>query len=449
VQQAGTSTTGNAGGDKKTPDQGSAQQSEGAGGQNETLGLYPDLTNLKGEWEIVSVEGDGDFQWQARKAGDRIYIPIVSLQAGADQTLYRPHYTISPLKTPKEVDVTSWLDNLFVTQHGLYQLEGDKLTLCMAPYQEPRPKQFATVPGKSTLFVLKRIASQDELAERPFGPVFERVLTDPQSVRERAALNLGSSEFIALPAGIELKTRNDSPGYREALNWTRVNQMDLVTSITLAANGRISRALLGADLLVIPVANEQWDKATSRDVVLQLNRAIQEFGFISEAPELTTDGTLPATFFIQTRNNLNGILQITGFTGNPRGVKIRYKLVQNAGSKTAAAPSPTSDASTKAPDVGARAADLQARLVAAEQIMSFSERDKALAIIAQDAARDGDATIAHRALDKITAFTARDAAALEAARALAKAGQRADAIELAKMITSFVERDKALKELAQ
>ena len=39
-------------------------------------------------------------------------------------------------------------------------------------------------------------------------------------------------------------------------------------------------------------------------------------------------GTMPAYWF-ETRDGLKGILQITGFTENPRGVKIRYKLVQN------------------------------------------------------------------------------------------------------------------------
>ena len=37
---------------------------------------------------------------------------------------------------------------------------------------------------------------------------------------------------------------------------------------------------------------------------------------------------MPAYWF-ETRSGLKGILQITGFTDNPRGVKIRYKLVQN------------------------------------------------------------------------------------------------------------------------
>jgi hypothetical protein len=36
---------------------------------------------------------------------------------------------------------------------------------------------------------------------------------------------------------------------------------------------------------------------------------------------------LPVTYVFETRRGLGGVLQITGFTDNPRGVKIRYKLV--------------------------------------------------------------------------------------------------------------------------
>jgi hypothetical protein len=35
------------------------------------------------------------------------------------------------------------------------------------------------------------------------------------------------------------------------------------------------------------------------------------------------------TVLIRTRAGRYGLLQITGFTENPRGVKLRYKLVQS------------------------------------------------------------------------------------------------------------------------
>src|ERR1019366_2882767 len=40
-------------------------------------------------------------------------------------------------------------------------------------------------------------------------------------------------------------------------------------------------------------------------------------------------GTDDYLYTFQTDDGQSGVLQITGFTENPRGVKIRYKLVQN------------------------------------------------------------------------------------------------------------------------
>ncbi len=36
------------------------------------------------------------------------------------------------------------------------------------------------------------------------------------------------------------------------------------------------------------------------------------------------------TFGFKNRDGRLGLLQVTGFTDNPRGVRVRYKLVQNA-----------------------------------------------------------------------------------------------------------------------
>ena len=40
------------------------------------------------------------------------------------------------------------------------------------------------------------------------------------------------------------------------------------------------------------------------------------------------EGALPATFAFQTRKGDLGILQVIRFTEEPRGMRIRYKLVQ-------------------------------------------------------------------------------------------------------------------------
>jgi hypothetical protein len=48
-----------------------------------------------------------------------------------------------------------------------------------------------------------------------------------------------------------------------------------------------------------------------------------------------------ATWFFKTRKGSIGLLQITGFTENPRGVKIRYKLVQSGGGPQITLPTKT------------------------------------------------------------------------------------------------------------
>ncbi len=46
-----------------------------------------------------------------------------------------------------------------------------------------------------------------------------------------------------------------------------------------------------------------------------------------DAPALQTWGKLPSTWVFRTREGGLGLLQITGFTEKPRGVKLRYKMV--------------------------------------------------------------------------------------------------------------------------
>ncbi len=96
----------------------------------------------------------------------------------------------------------------------------------------------------------------------------------------------------------------------------------------------------------LPVETSDWDNALASVVLAHATNlpSIQEP--VKNTPEffkmtvllISEDGVLPKTFIFHTRAGNSGILQITGFTENPRGVKIRYKLVQNdAESKPAAA----------------------------------------------------------------------------------------------------------------
>ena len=126
------------------------------GAPDTTPGAPPDLASLKGEWKVASVEGDGVFRWQKIGPGDTVRIDNVSLKPGDSLEAIRDYYVVSPLKDPKELDVTFWGGKQFETQHGIYQLSGYTLTLCMAPRGAARPAKLAAESG-STLIVLQRV----------------------------------------------------------------------------------------------------------------------------------------------------------------------------------------------------------------------------------------------------------------------------------------------------
>ena len=105
--------------------------------------------------------------------------------------------------------------------------------------------------------------------------------------------------------------------------WIRTNGLDVVAT----ESSKNIPVLLGVDLVLAPAPTNGWDIITAADVgqnwtlMQQEPRQEQMFG----APPGQS-----GTFLFQTREGGMGILQITGFSDNPPGVKIRYKLVQNA-----------------------------------------------------------------------------------------------------------------------
>jgi len=78
--------------------------------------------------------------------------------------------------------------------------------------------------------------------------------------------------------------------------------------------------LIGSGLKAIPVTPEQWDTLPSEVV-----KVLSQVGLTTSSEMNAKE--FPATFFFKTREGGVGILQITGFTDKPKGVKIRYKMV--------------------------------------------------------------------------------------------------------------------------
>lgn len=113
---------------------------------------------------------------------------------------------------------------------------------------------------------------------------------------------------------------------RSGHDWLQAHRLDVVA--TQASKGATNfPVLLAVDAIFLPAPNIPLETVTAADVALnwdlqsQIPRQEQIVGAVSSQP---------TTYFFKTREGGMGVLQITGFTENPRGVKLRYKLVQNA-----------------------------------------------------------------------------------------------------------------------
>ena len=91
---------------------------------------------------------------------------------------------------------------------------------------------------------------------------------------------------------------------------------------------------LTTSLTLVSLADPAWDDTTPeklREALANgtnaLHRTDTVFGY--DQYNVKTSTVVPLSFGFQTRQGGIGLLQITDLTGDPRGVKIRYKLAQS------------------------------------------------------------------------------------------------------------------------
>ena len=271
------------------------------------------------------------------------------------------------------------------------------------------------------------VESAEPIAQIPpavFGPVIERVVTN--------SLNLGTGELGGIPwfDGTQIGLSQDIGVLDQKVELLRLFTVDVFTD-----NAKV---LFGIDLKTITVDSNVWEEEVP-PAKLADNLDLSDRNELHALTPVSGIPNPPFTCLFETRNGLKGILQITGFIENPRGVNIRYKLVQSVINPVGGAGGSNRD----------WAATLAARLEAASNITEIREKDKSLAAIASSAAKLGQAKIVGQALSQMVKFAARSAAARQAALLLAKSGFRKEAVEMAKDIGENSIRDQTLSELAQ
>lgn len=144
-----------------------------------------------------------------------------------------------------------------------------------------------------------------------FSPVIERVLSQ-NSQSDVCFIDLDDNRVFAPPS---------SDLSMEELNqWITSKGID---AIAMTREAGAVQGLVGWDMRLLQVDGSGWQDSLPKALAAKLE-SVQPLREVI----MRGENALPATFLLQTREGGKGVLQITGFTDNPRGVKIRYKLVK-------------------------------------------------------------------------------------------------------------------------
>jgi len=163
------------------------------------------------------------------------------------------------------------------------------------------------------------VRSVGQGAELSWGPIIERVVRDDGEAQD-FFINLDTGELHSPPADL------DPQDMAAVQQWIARSGID-----AMGETGTSVRGLVGFEMMVRPFPKQRWENAAPAEVYQDVSL---QGGSAGSHTFLSAKGDLPETFIFRTREGARGILQITEFTEEPRGVKIRYKLLQNVAQDT-------------------------------------------------------------------------------------------------------------------
>ena len=157
--------------------------------------------------------------------------------------------------------------------------------------------------------------SEQSVLSASFSPIIE--LTLP--LNEKGLTGLLDPDTGALSA---------APNLSDGTLWlAHLSKTGLVVSRDEKKNETVLMGING--VLAQESRADQWDKITNQQALNTIRNNFMSHGGTQGAQ---THGIPPQTFLFKSSTGKIGILQITSFTENPPGVKLRYKLVQPGGS---------------------------------------------------------------------------------------------------------------------
>lgn len=114
-----------------------------------------DLAKLQGKWQFTKLINDGIEVAEAGLTSMEIIIKGDKLNRkdGPDDDEFA--FVVDASKSPRAIDLTPTSEERKdKKQQGIYELDGDKLKLCLADPGKRRPTKFASGPGSDDEFMV-------------------------------------------------------------------------------------------------------------------------------------------------------------------------------------------------------------------------------------------------------------------------------------------------------
>jgi serine/threonine protein kinase len=193
-------------------------------------------------------------------------------------------------------------------------------------------------PLRNSSTLPKTSPKPPSLKTMAFGPVIERVLPDAEAKTGYEAADLRTGKFISLP---------EHSTDELMVTWLATNRVDLIAAWDPDPEDRNRIYLQCIKGRLSDFDNQRWANATPEECLAALKSVttLQPLDENRIDEDLAKAGVtvyllppkiqLPRALAFQTREGISGLLQITGYTEKPRGVKIRYKLVTNPATTSA------------------------------------------------------------------------------------------------------------------
>jgi hypothetical protein len=175
-----------------------------------------------------------------------------------------------------------------------------------SPYANPPQYILPGVPGMAGNRI-NVLDSARGAAAMTFGPVVERVVD--------GAIDFESGRIVKeVPKSVS-DAKDFNTHVEEVIAWMERTETDAVCES--------NHSWREVGMKSKPVDNGVWDRFTPEQLAAPLDSVEKE-----KWQEEGLDNRFPKTYAIQTRKGAMGLLQILGFTENPTGAKIRYKLLK-------------------------------------------------------------------------------------------------------------------------